>query len=473
MLRGKETLEHLLGGEFKEKLLQPLPNYFLYNFYPMALILLNPHFYYEWFHLLNLLFSVFGFVAVYFLTFRITKSTNLSLFSMAALVFFPRFFGQLGFNPIDMPFMVFYLWSLLAILRYSEKDANHWSVLVMGVLFGITQGLRQLGFTIYILMVVADLYDAYFDKGLNLKCLKMLIREKYLKYIYVFVVANFFMLITWPNFAINFFKSYIWYLFIGSNFYLWDFGLLFFGNFLENYQRPWFYLPFLQLITYPIYITALFWLILKFFRRHIRNKTYFLLTAALVLNYILYLILDPVLYDGIRHFLFMIPIIVILATANLQTLYRTITSQHAKKLLYLAVFIGIVPSAVFTIREFPYQYAYFNPIAYTFGDPYRLFESDYANTKYRQAAEWLRDEYLKDESVYSHSNPEKMLKVYACDNAYALDYFSHKKFLSVIDKDEADLIVCDYRNLKQSGYKGEVIKEFYIGDSTVLYIMKL
>ena len=46
ILRGKETLDHFFRGEFKEKLLQPIPNYFMYNLYPMVMVLLNPNFYY-------------------------------------------------------------------------------------------------------------------------------------------------------------------------------------------------------------------------------------------------------------------------------------------------------------------------------------------------------------------------------------------------------------------------------------------
>ena len=481
LLRGQETLDHLLNGQFKEKLLQPIPNYFLYNLYPMILVALNPNFYYEWFHLMNLLFSSLAFVATYFLTFRTTNSTKAGIFSVLALVLFPRFFGQLGFNPIDMPFAVFYLWSLLAILQFSKKSVNHWSILVLGILFGITQGLRQLGFTIYFLLVLSDLWEflkssqhsqAITRQKSALKVIKQFIAQHYLKYIYIFIIANFFMLITWPNFAINFYKSYVWYLFVGSNFYLWDFGLLFFGEFLQNSQRPWYYLPFFQLIMYPVYISALFLLGLRYFPRLLKNKTYFLLFSALVINYILYFVLNPVLYDGLRHFLFFIPIFVVIAVTHLHQILQVWVKTPAKKFVtIILVFIGMLPSLVFTIKEYPYHYAYFNKIAYVFGNPYELFESDYANTSYRKASEWIRNEYLKDESVYSHINPKKMLRVYACDNAYAVDYYSHKKFITEINREKADLTICDYRNLKQSGYTGEIIKSFSLGGSDILFIL--
>ena len=466
ILRGKETLDHFFSGEFKEKLLQPVPNYFMYNLYPMVMILLNPNFYYEWFHLFNLLFASVGFIATYALAVRMSNRVWIRSAVLIALLLSPRFFGELGINPVDMPFMVFYLLSILAILKFGRHSTEHWSTLLLGILFGITQGLRQIGFGVYILLIISDLYDRYSGQEFALK-------TRLLKYIYIFIIANFFMLITWPNFAINFFSNYAWYLFIGSKFYLWDFGLLFFGNFLTNDQRPWFYLPFFQLITYPIYILMLFLPTAFFFKKLIKNKTYFILSVVLIFNYFLYLVLKPVLYDGIRHFLFLVPIIVLLAITNLELILSALKNKFTKVAIFFLIAINLLALVAYTLKEYPYHYPYFNKIAFIFGNPYKLFESDYSNTKYREASEWIRDEYLKDESVYSHSDLKSMLKVYACDNAFALDYFSHKKFLSVIQKEKANLIVCDYRNLKQSGYEGEIIKEFYLNGYDVLYVMKL
>ena len=472
-LRGQETLDHFLHGEFKEKLIQPLPNYFLYNLYPLVLVALNSNFYYEWFHLINIIFASLGFITVYFLALTIMKNRGGALLCLLALVLFPGFFGQLAFNPVDMPFMVFYLLLLLALLRFSRRDTNHWSTPLLGLLFGVTQGLRQLGFTLYLVMIILDFYDYYFSDPTLRKPLKEFLKNRIFKYIYIFVIANLVMVITWPNFAINFFKSYYWYLLVGSNFYLWNFGLLFFGSFLENAQRPWYYLPFLQLITYPLYITAFFLPVVAFFKTKLKDRTYFIVIVTVALNYALYLILKPVLYDGIRHFLFLVPLVVLIAISNFVAILKSTVRKWFKGALVLGVALNFLILGAHTIRGFPYHYVYFNELAFAFGNPYKLFESDYSNTKYREAAEWIRDVYLKDESEYSHSNPDSMLKVYPCDNAYAVDYFSYKKFLTVIRKEDADLVLCDYRNLKQSEYKGDIVKTFYLNGYDVLYLLRL
>jgi hypothetical protein len=437
----------------------------------MILVYLNPNFYYEWFHLMNLAFSLLGFVAVYFLSLEITKSRRLSLFSMLALVLFPGFFGQLAFNPIDMPFMVAYLWVLYLLIKYSKNDSNHWSTILLGVLIGIAQGLRQLGLTLYIVVVALDIYDYLMNRNETKWKLTRFFKERFLKYLYIFITANFFMLITWPNFAVNFFKSYIWYLFVGSNFYLWDFGLLFFGKFLENHERPWYYLPFFQLITYPYFISILFLSIIRFFKENLKNRTYFVLTSAVIINYISYFALKPVLYDGIRHFLFLVPLIVLISVKHLKDLLQLIGKKYQLTIILLII-INLFGLAYYSIREFPYQYVYFNKIGHLFGNPYKLFESDYSNTKYREGAEWIRDTYITENSKYDTSNPKEMLRVYVCDNAYAVDYFSHKKFLTVIHKEDSDLILCDYRNKLQSDYEGNSVKEFFIDGNPVLYLIR-
>jgi len=453
-LRGKETLNHLLHGKFTETLIQPVPNYFLYNIYPAVLVYLNPSFYYEWFHLFNLLFSVIIFICVYIIVFSYSKNTFLALLSNFILILIPAFFGQIGFNPIDMPYTVFYLLSLLCIyyLR-SNKIYSPLSILILGVLFGITQGLRQLGFTLYITLFIYDLYIYGF------KNIFKLIKDNFFNYILVFIVANFVMLITWPNFAINYFKNLWWYLFVGSNFYLWDYGLLFNGEFLNNASRPWYYLPLLQTLTLPICIIVLFFIGVLYFKKLFANKLYFLVFISLFINYALYFILNPVVYDGTRHFLFMYPLIVILAIIHLDSLSFTI-----KKYSLWLLFIELSFLLLYLFKSFPYEYTYFNNISLLFGNPNYLFETDYSSINYRKISEWLRD-------VYSDSVIEKQL-VYSCDNGYAVDYYSYKKFLTTIKREEADLIICDYKNILKNNYKGNIIKTFDLNEVEYFYVIK-
>ena len=124
--RGQEQLNYFLNSV-------PLQNYFLpsiepdtYYFYVTLLNLLNPKFYYEWFHLQNMLFGTIIFISVYFLLFEYTKSRLFAVIGPLTLFFTPSFSGHLGFNPIDMPFAVLFLLNiyLIYILKIYENEMS-------------------------------------------------------------------------------------------------------------------------------------------------------------------------------------------------------------------------------------------------------------------------------------------------------------------------------------------------------------
>ncbi|MBT6400996.1 hypothetical protein HN803_06700 [candidate division WWE3 bacterium] len=459
-LRGKETLEHLLHGEFTELLVQPLPNHFLYNGYTALLTFLNPNFYYEWFHLINLVFSVTIFVFVYLFALELFKETKWATLSLVTLILFPTFFGQMAINPVDMPFAAFYLAALYAIYKFGKgKHLAPYQIAILGILFGISQGLRQLGLGLYILLF---LYQLLLEKNLF-----KLIKKRFFEYLLIFVVANFFMVITWPNFAVNYFKSFAWYLSIGKDFFLWDFGLLFGGEILTNSERPQYYLPLFQLITSPVFVVVFFGFAIRFFNTLKKNHAFTLLSLAFVLNYLLYFVLNPVLYDGTRHFLYLLPIISLLSLTGLKMALEKSKNKTVKTSLIVLVILNFVFLGKRTIETFPYHYVYFNEAASILGNPYHLYESDYSSTLYKPATEWIRDIYIPENNITN-------LKVYACDNGYAVDYYSHKKFQVVLDTEEADLIICDYRTLK--GFKGgrktsgEIIYEVGYENTPITYI---
>ena len=467
-LRGKETLEHLTKGDFKEKLVQPRPHYFIYNGYTALQNALNPNFYYEWFHLQNLLFGLTIFFAVYVFAYYYSKSAKVGFFALLALTLFPTFFGQLGFNPIDMPFTVFFMFGLLAIYCYSEKELKPWQLLVMGFVFGVAQSLRQLGFSLYILLFLYQLFLKTKDKQITFNKIVAVAKENFISYVMIFVIAGFVMLLTWPNLAINPFKGFWWHLFVGQNFYLWDYGLLFMGEFLTNPERPIYYLPLLQLITSPIYITLGFLLVFKYFKRLITNNIYFLLIIAFIINYSLYFILDPVLYDGTRHFLFLVPIAVLISTFNIVELLKTKkVGVGIKKVARIVILVSMVIVGHKMVSTFPHNYVFFNPLADAFGNPHYVFESDYSSTTYKDAAQWVRDEYLKNYAG------EKLLKVYSCDNGFAVDYYSHKTFETTIKREEADLIICDYKTLLRNDYGGELLHEVSLNGVPVTFVYQM
>lgn len=452
--RGKELLNHFTRSGFNQFALfdQPNADNFIYSGYALVLNIFNPNFYYEHFHLLNYLFAFPLFLTTYVFMYLYSKNTYVSIGTVGVLIAFPSFFGHVGINPADIPFALLYLLALLVMRVFLPVENKIYRLLILGVVIGIAQSLRQVGLSLYLILVIYDLYLS----GWKINNLQAKIWE----FLVVFIVANFIMVITWPNFAINYFRNLFLYVSLGKNYLLWDHKLLFLGEFLDKYQRPFYYLPLLQLITYPIYILPFFTYALVFCKKLFRDKSYFLLITAILVNYLMYFVLNPVLYDGIRHYLFIIPPIVILSAMAFTELIK-LRKNIAVICLVLVIF-GILNGFYRTYSMFPYHYMYFNHIAKIFGNPYQMFDTDYFSTTYTQASKWIRDFYPKTNS----------LKIYACDASFTVDYYSYKSFVTTIDRSSADLIICDYKNLLNRGYQGEALYQVTVGGNVVNTVLK-
>ena len=101
----------------------------------------------------------------------------------------------------------------------------------------------------------------------------------------------------------------------------------------------------------------------------------------------------PAMYNGIRHFLFVIPPLAVLGGLAAGFIIETIRkkSQQAAIATALVMFAGVIMPVIDMVRIHPYQYANFNRIAggiYEADDNYML---DYWGLAFKQAAQGLRD----------------------------------------------------------------------------------
>ena len=101
----------------------------------------------------------------------------------------------------------------------------------------------------------------------------------------------------------------------------------------------------------------------------------------------------PAMYNGIRHFLFVIPPLAVLGGLAAGFIIETIRkrSQQAAIATSLVMLAGVIVPVTDMVRIHPYQYANFNRIAggiYEADDNYML---DYWGLAFKQAAQELRD----------------------------------------------------------------------------------
>lgn len=107
----------------------------------------------------------------------------------------------------------------------------------------------------------------------------------------------------------------------------------------------------------------------------------------------------PAMYDGVRHFFFIIPPVFLVAGYGiswLREIFEKITKspshsipfweKAAKSFQYLIILSLFIPSSLGILRLHPYEYTYYNSAA---GQTFRVYERDFWLTCYREALAWV------------------------------------------------------------------------------------
>lgn len=461
---GKALITYYLTGKdpsvedagISERQLPSKSPYF--RMYPAILSLLNSTGYYEHFHLLNMLFAVLLIIACYLWLFDLYKSGLIAFCGTLFLMLTPRLFGDIPTNTKDYPFAVMYFISMWLI--YNQGNNQDYPV-VLGVVFGITQSIRSLGYTLYL--------------GLSSKRLL------------IFAISIICMLIILPSTRTNFPKSIVTLVTESSGFSYWNNTILFNSEYLTKDQRPQSYLFIWILITTPLFILIPF--ICSFFvylikmphnthtaniiktpnttnttsAQHInileKRKLYRMLHLLFIVNLILYLVAKPVIYNALRHFLFLLPLMAFTAYIFIIDILKLISNKKLKIGVVLLLAINISFVIFNMIKLHPYEYIYFNELIGGTKGAQSKFELDYWGATYKEASEWLRN------------NISGKPKVYACNLSYAVQYYSHGKYEVVSSSKNADYIMCDIDNDNLNKYDDPIVFEV-VKNNTILNIIR-
>lgn len=350
-------------------------------------------------HLVNFLFFQLG---IYFL-YRISKRwmNSSAAFATAALFSYqPLLWGHAFINPKDPPFLTFLLASVCLGFEMVDKlvnDSNSQKQKIISIIFpaiilGIATSIRVLGPLVGLLVFIYLLSSIVQNR--TAKSFKPL----WVLFISYGVIAILIMLATWP---------YLWESPLTNFFYVFRFmsdnptnlSVLFGGQVYRASDLPHRYLPFLlaTTLTEPVWFLFVFGLIIaywKIFTKKITKPGYFI-TLTLILAWFLILIAyvllrRPAMYDGFRHFLFILPPIFIFIGFVFEFIFEKIKLTIAFYWIHAVILIAIIaPGVVGIIQLHPYEYAYYNSFVGGTDGAFRKYETDYWLTCYKAAVEQL------------------------------------------------------------------------------------
>ncbi|WP_454618057.1 glycosyltransferase family 39 protein [Bradyrhizobium cenepequi] len=409
-----DLLLRMYGSGFKDTGALSFANLYMYGGgFDMAAALLHKVIPLELFETRRLLGAVVGVIGLA-VTWRLGRRVGGPLAGLAALLLLalcPTFYGHMFMNPKDAPFAVAMMILLMGLVRLAEEypAPSPRTALIVGFGAGLSLGCRVLG-------GLALIYAAIGFLPLLLEEVrKQGLREaahRFVHVVYVLLPALIFgylvMGLIWPWSimepghpleAVTYF----------SHFFEKPWKEMFDGALVSVPDMPWSYLPTLFALQLPevllgLLVAAVVMSLTSLSRADVtaRRKTILLmLTLAATLPLVIAMVKRPALYNGIRHFIFVIPPMTVLAGfAFARTMDWLGEKRRSWQPVALAVFtFGLLLPLSEMIRLHPYQYTHFNHIAGTVRGADDLFMLDYWGLALKQASDGLREQLIERQEI--------------------------------------------------------------------------
>jgi hypothetical protein len=307
-------------------------------------------------------------------------------------------------NPKDAPFAVAMVILMMGLVRLAEDypSPSPRTILIVGLGSGLSIGSRILGglALVYALIGFVPLViEEIRTQGARQAA------ARFVRVVFVLipglVLGYLVMGLIWPWSIMgpgNPFLALTYF----SRFFERPWKEMFDGALVSVPDMPWSYLPTLFALQMPevllvLSIGAVIGTLVLLPRRGVpaRRKTILLmLTLAATLPIAIAMVKRPALYNGIRHFVFVIPPMTILGgVAFAWVMGRLKENRRSWQPAFLSVFLfGLLLSLGEMIRLHPYQYTYFNYIAGTVRDADNRFMLDYWGLAFKQASDELREQ---------------------------------------------------------------------------------
>jgi len=351
-------------------------------------------------HLINFLFFQLGIYLLYRFS-RRWMSQPAAFFTAVFFSLQPLLWGHAFINPKDPPFLTFFLGSMcfgfemVDAIAENTKDRNK-KIFIASFFLGIATSIRILGPLAGLLVFIY-----FLSKGKSTKNISAW--RSFVTYGFATIII---MLATWPYLWENPIKNFInVFVFMSDN--PTELGLLFEGEIYRANNLPLRYFPFMFVTTLTEPTTPLFlfgmiagyWKLIKdrlanekTFRDRVTSLSLVLAWFIILVAYIL--IRRPSMYDGIRHFLFILPPVFIFIGLAFEFLAEksALILKWLKLPVWLYIGLGIVlllPGIYGIIKLHPYQYTYYNFFIGGTNGAFRTYETDYWLTCYKDAVEEL------------------------------------------------------------------------------------
>lgn len=171
---------------------------------------------------------------------------------------------------------------------------------------------------------------------------------------------------------------------------------LFEGELVSSSSLPWYYTPKFMLMTIPI-VVMVGWLLYPFFGAFKKDRRIdsIMIYFCFLFPVFWIVVTKANVYGGWRHSIFTYPPMAIAAGLGFDAFAAWLGAKTKKRLwegVAVALpFLLMLPPALHTVRNHPYEYVYFNELSGGVKKAFGKYELDYYYHSMREATEWVME----------------------------------------------------------------------------------
>lgn len=382
-------------------------------------------------HLLSALFGLAGIVAVYKIANELAgpRAAFLAAFLLSIT---GAWAGAMFTHTKDVSFGACMVWALYYSLLISKQlpPIPVGLSLKLGLAVGLALGLRIGGaFAVIYLLLMVLVAGCLQTKGLKSKL--DFYWQSFVGLLPAGAMAFALMAIFWPWSVLG--ADHILIAVKSFSHFAFDMNTIINGEFISIGDVPRTYLfQYLGIRLPEIFLLGLVSFLLvfaiKFKPQQLANKLPEITIAIALLTPLVFVILDrPALYNGVRHFTFVIPTLAIVAGIGLSALLDSLAGYRKWRIAVVTVGVLLSAHTIYTLTALhPYQYLYYNYFAgANFKQAQHNWEGDYWSSSLIEASKMLT-QYVDAEKVTSNTKPTYAVAV--CAEAFQGQAYLDKRF---------------------------------------------
>lgn len=381
-------------------------------------------------HGVTFLVGLLGIAAVYPIG-RLSFGSWVGPCALALCLLTGYLYGNLFFAPIDIPFLAVMCWALLAIMMMARSTVPTWPATVCaGMAIGLAIATRTGGIINYVYLISMLALCAIESVVLTASVARQAILQIVLRSFVAVMLSLIVGWALWPwlqigNPLTQFKIAYTHFATIETEFQFDDWGRR-----LSTTALPWSYIPGQWLARLPIGFLALLALAVLFailnavrfvqlvtvrFRRRgvlglrrlllwiVQRRNIWLIWIATILPISFLVVQQATLYDGVRHTLFVIPALAVIAGGAAVGLWQLLGGRLRSSVIGFATIYGACLLADLVILH-PLEYIAMNTFSGGTPGAYGRFELDYWSAASTEALRHLESR-LNQSGAFTVAQP--------------------------------------------------------------------